>query len=533
MSLIQRLKTTRFELGLRSQILLSLIVLMVAAIFFVGIFGIRLSERYIVGEKVEMGRMTAQIASILISQSRDKESIREIIAPFMTQRGVKRFIVYDKVGRALLRGGTGGFEPILNNSEIDRLMRVKEEIEIRRGSLLDPGDEVIFSAPLRQRDKFYGIIKMLIPLDDIRGELTYAQRLIILYALIYSVIIVVFGFYLLKKVIINPIQRLEGAAERVAKGGLNEVIELKRGDEIGGLARSFNMMRESLVEKLEALKKANRELLDVQRQIIHTEKMASLGRLSSSIAHEIGNPLGAILGYIDILIQGVDTRDEELEILERIGEEIARIREILRRLLDFSRPSTAELKLVNVNEVVTRSLELMRGSLKGIEVKLDIKRDIPSVKVDPKQLEQVLLNIFINAKDSMPHGGTLSVSTGEEASDYRPSFFSGRRKTDPPDKDFTRERRLPPILKGSVRWVKISISDTGSGMDESTLRQIFTPFFTTKETGRGTGLGLSISLGIVQAFGGDIRVSSSPGEGSTFDIILPAEKGNRENKHRR
>ena len=338
----------------------------------------------------------------------------------------------------------------------------------------------------------------------------------------FSAVFVVFGFYLLKKTVIDPIRKLEDAAKKIAGGTLVESVEIKNNNEIGSLSNSLNKMTKTLVQKIEELENANREIAEAQNQIIRSERMASLGRLASGIAHEIGNPLGAISGYVDLLLDGIDDEDEERDILERIIKGLKRIKGILKRILDFSRPSALEVKTIDINDVVSRTFEFVKISLKDIEVNLDLKEDIKLVRADPRQLEQVFVNLILNARDSMESGGSVVIATMEEEKEYKPRFFSERRSTDPPGHDFTRKRKLPPVLKHNNKWVKVVISDNGCGMDDDILRQIFTPFFTTKDPGKGTGLGLPISLGIVQTFGGDIRVSSKEGRGSVFEVVLPA-----------
>lgn len=508
------------NLGLRGHILINLTILMLSALFLMGTLGIKLMEIYIVKQKVGEARSFLPLVLSLFARRGDVVDMDSVITPIMKEKGVEGFVIVDRERKVLLQKGDAILEGPLYNSDFLRVVEMGEEmIEVIGDSWFGMGDKLRYTGQLKNKGSIYGGISILLTMEDVKRDLSYARRIIILYAFIYSTIFVIFGFFLLKRTVVNPIKKLEESAKRIVQGNLDERIVIERDDEIGSLTRSFNKMTESLVEKIKAIEKTNRELIETQDQMLRVERMASLGRIASSVAHEIGNPLGAISGYIDILLGGVDDEKEERDILERIQEEIKRVKEIIRKTLDLSRPSPIELKDVDVNEVICRAIELLKGSLKGIDVNLNLDREISLVEADPSQLEQVLINLILNARDSMPSFGKLSISTEEED---KSDIFLQRRITDPPQLDFTGERGLPPTFKPIHKWVKIVITDTGCGMDEATLKQIFTPFFSTKEPGKGTGLGLSISLGIIQSFGGDIRVRSEVGKGSTFEVILPS-----------
>jgi two-component system NtrC family sensor kinase len=315
---------------------------------------------------------------------------------------------------------------------------------------------------------------------------------------------------------------LEETARRIAGGAFKERVPVNRDDEIGGLSKSFNSMADSLQEKILALEKANINLLEVQKDVIKAEKMATTGRLAAGIAHEIGNPLGAIQGYIDILLEG--SKDEEdMDILQRLGWETERINSIITNFLNISRPARIDLKEVDVNNVISDTIAFFKDSLKGITLNLLLDDTIPWIKMDEGQLRQVLINVILNAGDSMPQGGELKIETGETELVMR-GRINSRRKDDPPHADYVPVRDGRPLYtvdEGKKRFLRIGISDTGAGISGEDLDKIFDPFFTTKEVGKGTGLGLTVSHGIIQAFGGEIKVKSKVDEGTTFELFLP------------
>jgi len=293
--------------------------------------------------------------------------------------------------------------------------------------------------------------------------------------------------------------------------------------------------RESLENYLESLESANKQLKEAQEELIRTEKLASIGRFAAGVAHEVGNPLGAILGYTSILKKEGTDRNESKDYMSRIEGEIERINKIVRGLLDFARPSKFEIREVQINKVIESTLSLLsyQKTFKNIQTQLDLQLDLPLIKGDESQLSQVFINIILNAIDAMPNGGSLQIQTKGHVIEYLyadPSqrIYSPRRKTDPVESDYSFLRRpnlfsagLTKFAKGD-RLVKVGITDTGSGIKKEDLENIFDPFFTTKGPDKGTGLGLSISLKIVESLGGEIRVGSEMGKGTTFEVYFPA-----------
>jgi signal transduction histidine kinase len=285
---------------------------------------------------------------------------------------------------------------------------------------------------------------------------------------------------------------------------------------------------------LESLETANKKLKQAQEELIRTEKLASIGRFAAGVAHEVGNPLGAILGYTSILEKGGIDREESKDYLKRIEKEIERINRIVRELLDFARPSNFEIREVEINKVIENTLSLLsyQKNFKNVETQLDLHPNLPLVKGDESQLSQVFINIILNAVDAMASGGILRIQTIEYIvedllTDRLQRLYPPRRKGDPVASDYSHLRKPDPLsalltkFPKGTKLVKTQISDTGVGIAKEDLEKIFDPFFTTKAPDKGTGLGLSISLRIVESMGGEIRVDSKVGKGSTFEVYLP------------
>jgi len=299
---------------------------------------------------------------------------------------------------------------------------------------------------------------------------------------------------------ILPLEEMVKASNRIAAGDLDHSVSITSHDEIGILANSFNKMLASIkTMKLELeewgrtleekVNKRTEELVAVQTQMAQSEKLASIGRLAAGVAHEINNPLGGILTFSMLALEDCDDDHPLKQSLEVIVKQTLRCRETVKGLLDFARQSSTTPSITEVNSVVDKTLLLLENQtiFQNIRTVRNFDPDLPDVLIDAGQLQQVVINIVINAVDAMEENGTLTIET-------------------------CKEPRTNEIL--------IRISDTGKGIPEDILPLIFEPFFTTKKVGKGTGLGLSIVHGIVTRAGGKIEVASSP-RGATFTVRLP------------
>jgi signal transduction histidine kinase len=257
----------------------------------------------------------------------------------------------------------------------------------------------------------------------------------------------------------------------------------------------------------EALKKYTVELEDkvdigtatakkLEQQVMHSEKLAALGRLAAGVAHEIGNPLTSISTFAQLLRE-MATDEFSQNSLDIINNHIQRITDIVRRMSTFARVDMLTIKQVQLNEILNSTLDLMRLDKRmksSIDIAVSLDADLPKILIDEGQMSQVFINIIINALDAMPEGGRLTVSTHSGLDDL------GRKS------------------------IMVSFADSGIGISHKDIAKIFDPFYTTKEAGKGTGLGLSLSYNIIKQFKGDIKVESEPGKGTIFTIILPQEK---------
>jgi signal transduction histidine kinase len=356
--------------------------------------------------------------------------------------------------------------------------------------------------------------------------------LLVLLVALDVLIFVALGRYLIDRLVMRPLAETTAVAEAIAAGDYDRRAPEGNSREIDTLSRAVNRLTDDLLENqhrlaenVRSLDETNQMLNEAQRELVQAEKMASIGRLAAGIAHEIGNPLGALIGYIGI------TRRRGLagEVVEGMDREAKRIDQIVRGLLDYARPVSARREAVDLNGSVERVIGLFRdqGKLGGIELAVDLEPDLPPVDGVPHRVDQMFVNLIGNAIAAMDGAGKITVVSRREK--YSPEQrLPARRADDPPGIDYSHLRRLAHgssresrVLRANLEVAHLVIADTGPGIPAENIDSIFEPFFTTKEVGEGTGLGLAIVAATIEEIGGRIDVSSVEGGGATFHLYLP------------
>jgi two-component system, NtrC family, sensor kinase len=356
-----------------------------------------------------------------------------------------------------------------------------------------------------------GVLDTNLSLAKADVQLAESTRIMIAYTACGLVLIAVLSWFFVWRVVGRPVQALERGTERLKGGDLGYQIKVESEDEIGDLARSFNDMSSQLkaehtenvawTHTLEQrVEQKTRELRRAHEHALHTEKMASIGKMAAVLAHEINNPLSGILTYAKLLRKyldhadnGKDRRQEICDSLDLIASESRRCGDLVKNLLTFSRTTPMNLQPTNLNSVIDQALRLVQHQLElsAIHVEEHLETDLPLIDCDGAQIEQVLLALLMNAMDAMPQGGNLWITSTAEAEGNQ---------------------------------LRIVVRDDGAGIPPEILPRIFEPFLTTKETGRGVGLGLAISHSILERHNGTIAVQSETGKGTTFTVTLPWEK---------
>ena len=340
-------------------------------------------------------------------------------------------------------------------------------------------------APLYDADeKIVGMLYVGIPQERFDRIKASTTSFFLFVTIVTGLLAGVIAVYLVRR-IVSPINEIVKASKEIGEGNYKRKLEIFHEDEMGYLARAFNNMIDAIEERDIILK------TNTQKQIVQSEKLASLGRLASGIAHEINNPLTGILTFSSMLKE--DLQDSRfVDDLDIIISETMRCRKIVREVLDFARETKLEKQFVDLNQIILSAISIPEKhfTFRNINIVKNLFPYIPKISVDVNQLKSVINNLAVNAADSMPDGGDLTIST-----------------------DYIQEKNM----------AEIRFSDNGTGISEENLNKIFDPFFTTKDVGKGTGLGLAVIYGIIEGHNGSISVESTLGEGTTFIIKLPVE----------
>jgi signal transduction histidine kinase len=450
-----------FGLGLRSQLMLALIVAFGAAFVLVSLVTARLDE----SENAEEQRTRATgLAQALASGAGSRgEGLSEGAIGRMVDEGlVERVELHDDEGSLTTWGAVDG--------DPDATIMTPTGVELR----------------------------VWVPASG-RGDAA-RRSLFLFYLGLTAATVLLLTYVLLTYFIVRPIDRLRLAAERLAAGRLRTSVPVQGAAEVARLAATFNEMaallredRAALQDRLEELERTTAELTAAQEQLVRSARLAAVGRLSAGVAHEIGNPLAAIRGLLDLMQTGDLDPEEEEEFVGRIQREAERIHHTIRDLLDFSRNEPGQAGRIensaDISEVVSDTIKLIdrQTRFRDIDLALTLEDGLPRVRGDHERLRQLLLNLLFNAADALGEKGRIEVRAS-----------SG----------------------GDV--VQLVVEDNGPGIDREIIEQVFDPFVTTKAPGQGTGLGLAVCHTIVERLGGSIEAANRKQGGAIFHVRLPS-----------
>jgi len=510
--------------SLKTNIAVQLVVLFLLAMILTEFVMIILMQKALIRSETSKGY--ALLSGIKLNNTNYSDS-KNVVAPsdfqddfvkMITETGFSCILIMDENQNQVYLGGKSC--DIQGELEAITRQTIRSGIKTTRffGStwwgVWKQGQDMIISAPLIREGRVVGGSSVALSLTGVYEVLRRTQHVLLIYILVNSVVFTFIGFYRMTRIAVRPLQRLVKRAEEYQDD--NEILFLSESEdnEFSKLSKALNRMlghiaedKEKLQTAVASLEKANFDLKQAQKDIIRAEKLASVGRLSAGIAHEIGNPIGIINGYLE-LIKGNDiSNDDREEFLQRTEAELKRIDTIIRQLLDFSRPSSEDVKTVYVHAIIEDTIGTSRFHplMSDIDLELRLFAENDGVMADPNQLRQVFLNLIINAADAIlssknPSKGRISI-----------------------DSDVQKNIRDDSIENMDV--LKIDYIDNGIGIAETDLENIFDPFFTTKAYGKGTGLGLSVCFMIVEKMGGKIEASSQEGQGTTITVYLPLHFG--------
>lgn len=368
---------------------------------------------------------------------------------------------------------------------------------------------MVIASPLKAGNRNIGAVCLLYDLKKVHGELERIQKILFYYIAVNALLLTFFGVFRFWQITGKPLQKLVKRADEFRPDDELLFLSDEEDSEYNKLSRSLNRMlsnidadKKKLKSTVLSLEAANAQLKKTHKEMIGAEKMASVGRLSSGIAHEIGNPIGIVLGYLDLLRQKDLDNGEKSDYIERAQAEIGRVNTIIRELLDFSRPAQEIKQEVSVHAIIEEITGMLQQQpmMKEITLKLDLAAAGYFVKADPQRLRQVFLNLLINASDAI--GQQVNAAGG----------------------NILIKSRDIPADAGEANQLQIIVEDDGPGITEDELKNIFDPFYTTKEPGKGTGLGLSVCFMIIEETGGTLRAAAAAPKGTRFILTLPSLK---------
>ncbi|MFB3816457.1 MAG: PAS domain-containing sensor histidine kinase [Candidatus Methylomirabilales bacterium] len=431
------------------------------------------------------------------------EELKELLDDLLSRPGLVAVAIYDPDGQPVASNVAPG-API---PELDQAVRTTLATRLAVSAFLttENGQLLRHIQPFRWPGRRTGAIEVRQTLSEMEGEFRRAVRESVLSRLVVLALFVLTVVGLTRWHIGRPIRALIAGARAVGRGDLAQRIAVRRRDEIGQLAEEFNRMAGNLQAAHDEVLRQNEERLRLEQEVHQAQKLAEVGMLAAEVAHEIGTPLNIISGRAEVLDRLLPAARAERRHLDVILKQIERISSIIRALLDYTRPRRPALKAESVIPILGRVADFLleRSRRRGVRIQMDLPIGLPRVLGDADSLQQLFLNLLMNALDASPPGSVITVSAGPEP-------------------------RLPPegrgrIVRGKAEQacLTVHILDGGKGMTAEQLDHIFEPFFSTKMGGQGTGLGLPIVEEIIRAHRGEVELLSIPGRGTEALVRIP------------
>jgi signal transduction histidine kinase len=483
--------STPYRFSLTFAILASLASLLLLTWLLLSIISFKTAEKDLLAAKSAHATTLLKVIIAILPEPADPASLQTLSAALSAERDFSGFILVNDRGEPVYR--------FSDQRAVDSMLLETIKHPASRSQIAPQGMQILSYSPLFKDGQIMGAARLSLTLSGEYARLARSKTLFLGYFILDFILLLGLGAFILRRIVVSPLERLLKATERVIAGDYSHPVHLPGSMEIAGLAESFNMMQQGLKNRrdevenhLRSLEEANRALTEARLETIRSEKMASVGLLAAGMAHEIGTPLAGIIGYSGILAEELTGDPEKSDYLRRILDDAARIDRLVRDLLNYARPVKPEIERIDVKEFLEDLLAMLerQGIFKRIEAILEADEGLPALYLDRHQLMQVLMNLVMNARDAMHEGGKIEISA------------SG----------------------GDGESVVIAVKDSGDGILPENIEKIFEPFFTTKEPGRGTGLGLAISARLVESFGGRIEVESGADAGTKFTLRLPGVK---------
>jgi two-component system, NtrC family, sensor kinase len=509
-----------FARALKSNVIVSIAVLLFVGMVLIDFVAIWTFQRRAIHSEIDKARLLASVVEHDLGYIRDlthfplSPEFKKSILPVFRDTGISCAHIQSLDNHKTLVFGEA--------CATDELVQAKLKVAMESGqrSIDFSGsvwgvfwwqrESMIYSAPLKMGGHIVGGVGLVKNFETLYQDLRRSQKFVLIYLFINIIILTFVGFHRLFKIFLEPIERLAKRAENYQETDGAFFPVRKQDNELQVLSKSLNSMtqritadKKKLQETVHTLENTNTELEKAQEEIIRAEKLASIGRLSSGLAHEIGNPIGIIMGYLELLKQeDIQVHDKQDYIL-RTEKEIQRMDTVIRQLLDLSRPSDVDFGVTSIHEVLDDIAHVLKVQplMSNIEWLLSLDATLDQVQADPNQLRQVFLNLAINAADAL--------AADPEKKSGKLEIITILKEPDPSD------------IRRFTQDIEIRFVDNGPGIPQDILDNIFDPFFTTKAPGKGTGLGLYVCFMIIDSMGGAIHADSTKGQGTTMTITLP------------
>ncbi len=483
---------TPYRFSLTFAILASLASLLLLTWLLLSIISFKTAEKDLLAAKSAHGAALLKVIIATLPESAPAKVSPRLAATLTAERDFSGLILINERAEVIYRlADERPADPLL--LEVSRQATAKSQVALQ-------GLQLLCYAPVIKDGEIQGGARLALALTSEYALLARSRTLFLGYFVLDFILLLALGAFILRRIVVAPLERLLKATERVIAGDYSHPVHLPGSREVAGLADSFNIMQQGLKDRreevelhLHSLEAANEALKEARLETIRSEKMASIGLLAAGMAHEIGTPLAGIIGYSGILAEELATDPEKSDYLRRITADAGRIDRLVRDLLNYARPVKPEIERIEVKEFLEDLFAMLerQGVFKRIAASLKADEGLPTLYLDRHQLMQVLMNLVMNARDAMSDIGRIVISA----------------------------------TAGAGESVVIMVEDSGVGILPENIEKIFEPFFTTKEPGKGTGLGLAISARLVESFGGRIDVESVPGVGTKFRLKLPGVKG--------
>jgi two-component system NtrC family sensor kinase len=487
--------------GLRFQIISSLALLITLLSGLLGFALISISSTAMVRERSASVRLTQLSAGRSIVSAvvygGTEQVLREMSGSWLSSGNLDGIWVMDGSGNVKVSYRSDAFKDVVPKATFPAT-QMYDAVTLKAPAGAQNAGHVFTQLPA---GRGLGCVIIGTHADRLRGPNTALGTLLVLYLLVHGIAILAFGYFSLTHLIVRPIDRLRLKAVRLGEGkftveterrGASEIQEV--GEALSSAAARLKKGRDELVEKIDQLEKARAEILKTQDAVLRSQKLASVGRLTAGVAHEVGNPLTAILGFIDVLGDESLPAAERREYLDRMRQEAERVSRIIRDLLTFARADGKEVERVDMGRVVREACDIMKPQKLFKNVRIDCRLDekAPAVKASRDRMTQVVVNLMLNAAEAMVGDGAVTITLSREE---------------------------------DGKTLALAVEDSGPGIPPDIVEAIFEPFVTTKPEGQGTGLGLSVCHGIVRSYGGTLTAGNRPEGGARFTLRLPAAAG--------